>query len=131
MKESAAAIVMFPTVLIATKLCQWEVFNITCEQLIRRFVLKSVNLFEPEIVSTGGKCEGKGARISTAVCLPSLWPQDQVELVQTVGPFPGARQISSCFSYGCVETLTLVYLPIYMKLRYSICPSIDVLGVKR
>ena len=57
-------------------------------------------------MSAGGKCEGKGARISTAVCLPSLRPQDQVELVQTVGPFPGTDKIYSCFSYECVKTLT-------------------------
>ena len=79
-------------------------------------------------MSAGGKCEGEGTRSSTTVCLPSLRPQDQVELVQTVGPFPGARQISSCFSYGCVETLTLVYLPIYMKLCLF---SVDLRGVKR
>ena len=49
----------------------------------------------------GSKREGEGARFSTAVCLSSLWPQDQGKLVQTVGPFPGAQDFLLILTCKC------------------------------
>ena len=49
---------------------------------------------------SGGKYESPGPRVTTTVCLSSLWPQDQGQLVQAGRPLSGEKSkviLQPCF----------------------------------